>query len=282
MTNGWRDGAAAAVTAAGRVLIVGDPALSRGLMRMVLSRLGYVVVCVAGAAEARAALAHAPFALALVALRLPDAAGPAFGRGLRQAVPAGGGVPAPRVLLFGDAWDQDAVLRECGASGLDGYLPKPISIARLVASVRELTRPIFDPARAGAPALPQDEPWSPACQPPPVDLARLDDFTGGDDQIERELASLYLATAAQYLTAMRAALAAGGPWDRAAHSLKGASANLGAGTVAALAAEAEKAAPAPDLAARLDTALAQVRRFFDERAAGNGGVAPARELDLAG
>lgn len=281
MTNSWRDGAAAAVTAAGRVLIVGDPALSRGLMRMVLSRLGYVVVCVAGAAEARAALAHTPFALALVALRLPDAAGPAFGRGLRQAAPADG-VPAPRVLLFGDAWDQDAVLRECGASGLDGYLPKPISIARLVASVRELTRPIFDPVRAGAPALPQDEPWSPARQPPPVDLTRLDDFTGGDDQIERELASLYLATAAQYLAAMRAALAAGTPWDRAAHSLKGASANLGAETVAALAAEAEKAAPAPELAARLDAALAQVRCFFDERAAGNGGVAPVRELDLAG
>jgi DNA-binding NarL/FixJ family response regulator len=67
----------------------------------------------------------------------------------------------PRLLLFGDAWDREAVLQECRAAGLDGYLPKPVSIAKLVAAVRELTRPIYDPTAAAD----GEPPWPPTCPP---------------------------------------------------------------------------------------------------------------------
>jgi HPt (histidine-containing phosphotransfer) domain-containing protein len=99
-------------------------------------------------------------------------------------------------------------------------------------------------------------------------------FTDGDPQLERELGSLYLASAGLYLEEMRAALRAGGDWRGAAHSLKGASANIGAVEVAALAAEAEKAAPSPELLRRLAQAVETVRRFFDER---HGAAAMARK-----
>jgi CheY-like chemotaxis protein len=239
---------------------------------MVLGRLGYVVSCVADGREAAVSLAHTDFALVMVALRLPDGAGPVFARRLRQRAGAG----PPRLLLFGDAWDGEAVVQECRAAGIDGYLPKPVSIAKLVAAVRELTRPTYDPTAAandGATAIADH-------LTAPIDLAHLASFTDGDDQLERELGSLYVATAGRYLDEMRAALTAGAPWDYAAHSLKGASANLGVTEVATLAAVAEKSPPGPEPLARLDEAFARARRWFEERC-GSAGVA-ARLLERAG
>jgi CheY-like chemotaxis protein/HPt (histidine-containing phosphotransfer) domain-containing protein len=251
------------MSAARRVLIVGDPALSRSLMRMVLGRLDYVVTCAASAREAHAALAHTRFALALVALHLPDMSGLAFARALREADPEG----TTPILLFGDAWDQEAVQQEARAAGLQGYLPKPISIARLVQTVRELTRQalLLDDPQQGMPGMP-DEAATTTTAAPPIDLAHFESFTDGDAQLERELASIYLATAAAYLAEMREAAAAGEPWDRAAHSLKGASANIGARDVAALAKEAEHAtALGSDELGRIEGALDAVRGFFEGR-----------------
>jgi len=64
---------------------------------------------------------------------------------------------------------------------------------------------------------------------------------------------------------MREALVAGAPWHRPAHSLKGASANVGAVAVAALAKAAEHATPDPEHLKRLGEALGEVRRFFERR-----------------
>ncbi len=234
-----------------RILIVGDPALGRTLTKMVLARLDYVVTCAANAREAGEALAHTRFALVLVALHLSELPGLTFARRLRANDPSG-----TPILLFGDAWDQDAVLQDVRAAGLDGYLPKPISIARLVARVCELTRQTLDP-QLGGPAILDEA--------SPIELDHFTSFTDGDDQLERELSSLYLATAGTYLDEMRAALVAGRPWDQPAHSLKGASANIGAVGVAALAAEAETGVPSETQLGRITAALEAIRRFFELR-----------------
>ena len=99
----------------------------------------------------------------------------------------------------------------------------------------------------------------------PIDLAHFTSFTNGDQQLERELSSLYMTTADTRLDEMRQALAAGLPWDGPAHELKGASANLGAVEVAALAAEAETATPSEAQLSRLRAALDTVRHFFELR-----------------
>ena len=97
---------------------------------MVLSRLGYAVTCVDTGREASAALTSGGFALAMVALRLPDLPGLALARRLRQAPPPLGTVP---ILLFGDAWEPEQILHACREARIEGYLPKPLSIARLTA-----------------------------------------------------------------------------------------------------------------------------------------------------
>ena len=49
-----------------------------------------------------------------------------------------GPVGSMPILLFGDAWDRESILEGCREARLDGYLPKPISIGRLVSSVCDL------------------------------------------------------------------------------------------------------------------------------------------------
>lgn len=235
-----------------RLLIAGDPALSRGLMRMVLSRLGYVVSVVASGTEALTMRLHTRFALALVAARLPDMPGLALARHLGEAAP---GLAMP-VLMFGDAFDRPCALRDGTPAGLAGFLVKPISIGRLVGAVKALTDGRGPPASAAEIAMPLQ---------PPLDLARLREFTDGDRRLERELATLYVETAAVYIGQMREALTDPEAWRRAAHALKGASVNIGAVEIAETAARAERGEPSPSLLEELSSQLVAVRSFLSAR-----------------
>ena len=163
------------------------------------------------------------------------------------------GLEETNTVLFGDAWDPGRILESCREARLDGYLPKPLSIGRLVSSIRELVHHL--PPEPGAPMPPTL----------PLTLDRLTSFTDGDPQLEHELGALYLATATLYLREMRAALVAGGDWSRTAHSLKGASANLGAEEVARLAAAAEHERPTDASLTALERAVMAVRNFFLQR-----------------
>ena len=101
--------------------------------------------------------------------------------------------------------------------------------------------------------------------PIPIALEQFASFTDGNEQIERELSSLFLVTARHYLDEMRLALQKGGDWRGPAHALKGASTNIGATRLAAIAAEAEQMRASSDLLIRLEEALEAVRLFFRER-----------------
>ena len=94
---------------------------------------------------------------------------------------------------------------------------------------------------------------------PVIDLEHLRSFTDGDPQLEDELLTLFLSTADTYLARMAQALATGEPWTAAAHALKGASANLGACRVMALALAAEHAAADAEQLEALRAAIEDVR-----------------------
>jgi HPt (histidine-containing phosphotransfer) domain-containing protein len=97
---------------------------------------------------------------------------------------------------------------------------------------------------------------------PVLDRDHLRGFTEGDPQLERELSALFLATAEMYLEQMQEAMAGGRPWTAIAHALKGASANLGARRLAALALAAERAQPDRAQLQEIERAVEEVRSEF--------------------
>ncbi len=231
------------------VLIVGDPALSRSLMQLVLNKLEYAVCCVATAEEARRAVRRQRFSFVLLALNLPDGSGLELGGEFRRAVPELRDVP---IVLFGDAWDEERTRAACRELGLQGYLAKPLPIGRLLGLVRELTQRSGAAGLRGA-AMEERE--------PAVDAARLDAVTDGDRQLARELGSLYLTTAERYCAELERATEPA-EVSRIAHALKGASRNLGITAVARLAERIEKAGSCEDVLGELRGRLEQVREYF--------------------
>ncbi|MEZ5933440.1 MAG: Hpt domain-containing protein [Alphaproteobacteria bacterium] len=98
-----------------------------------------------------------------------------------------------------------------------------------------------------------------------VDEAHLASFTDGDKALEDELADLFVNTARSYLKRMREALKEERSWSAEAHALKGASANLGANRMAALARQAEFMPPSGDQIAAIERALGDIQTFFADR-----------------
>ena len=101
---------------------------------------------------------------------------------------------------------------------------------------------------------------------PIIDVDRLATFTDGNQEVESELADLFLATAQRYLADMRTALEEERSWSASAHALKGAGGNLGARRVAALAKGAEAEAPSSAWLQVLQLAVDDVAAQFAERA----------------
>ncbi len=214
------------------VLIVGDPALSRSLMRLVLDRLDYAVCCVATAREAREMVRLRSFSYALVAAQLPDGCGLALARELREQV------PGLQAAVFGEAAEEELAPR-CREAGLQAYLKKPISFPRLLALLRRA-----GPARGGL---------------PPLDPARLDEVSGGDRALAAELLSLFQDSAERYLA--RIAAAQEEEARGIAHALKGASRNIGAPALAALAERMEREGVRPELLQAAREECARIRKL---------------------
>jgi signal transduction histidine kinase/HPt (histidine-containing phosphotransfer) domain-containing protein len=131
-------------------------------------------------------------------------------------------------------------------------------------------------AEAGVTPVPPDavpdeeEPTAEGPSPaqPPIDMTRLRSVTDGDAEREEELVRLFFAHAYQALDALRQDADGRGDgegWRRAAHSLKGASANLGARPLFRVCNEAESL-PAPSHAEKAEMLKAIAARVEELKA----------------
>ncbi|HEX5079869.1 MAG TPA: Hpt domain-containing protein, partial [Geminicoccaceae bacterium] len=219
-----------------KALVVEERAADRDLGVAVLRELDYEAEATSSAREAVARLGEERFALLLLSSTLPDLEGHAQDELRRLAGPA----CLPIVLV--QAADRAP---GCGgaAIGAIGQVRRPIS--------RRSLKQVIGPLETA--------------QEPVLDLPHLLSFTDGDLELESELSILFLSSAEAYYDKMSRALASGAPWTSSAHALKGASANLGARRLAALARAAEQRAPgAADLQV-IRRALDEVSAFFEER-----------------
>jgi CheY-like chemotaxis protein len=226
-----------------RILLVEEQAVTRDLVRPVLGRLHHRVESVADGGSALAQAQRDPADLVLVSTTLPDMPGAALIGALRD-LPRLERAPIVAVCHGGAA-----VREACLAAGAAACLDRPVEIERLLRLIERLF-----PSRPGP---------EPGIEEPVLDLDHLRHFTEGDPQLESELSALFLSTSEVYLQDMRQALQERRAWRSSAHALKGASANLGARRVAALALIAERSEPSPGQLEAIEVAIAELRTLLE-------------------
>jgi DNA-binding response OmpR family regulator len=116
-----------------RLLIVEDEVRITELLRVALTRSGFVVDAVGLCEDTRAALSDMPYDAAILDLGLPDGDGIALLRKLRS-----GGIQVPILVLTA----RDAVEDRVSGldTGADNYVVKPFAMSELIARTKALLR----------------------------------------------------------------------------------------------------------------------------------------------
>ncbi|HEU4530326.1 MAG TPA: PAS domain-containing protein [Steroidobacteraceae bacterium] len=228
---------------AGRVLLVEDNPVNQRVAQRNLEKLGLAVEIASNGREALEAWKPGRFDAVLMDCQMPEMDGYEATRQIRRL--EGSGPRVPIIALTANALKGDR--ETCLAAGMDDHLAKPLEPEKLRACLsRHLTANAQAAnAVASKPAAP------PAANLPPVDLPALRELAGNDLEFERELIATFIQSGDVTLRRILDALE-GNDFDgvkRAAHSLKGASANLRAADLTAAARELELQASYDDRAA---------------------------------
>jgi PAS domain S-box-containing protein len=232
-----------------RVLLAEDNEVNQRLVVRMLQQHGHATVVAGNGQEALALLARQGFDVVLMDVQMPEMDGFEATACIR-AREAASGQHIRIIALTAHAMKGDR--ERCLAAGMDGYVSKPIDEAQLLRAIRQVARRV----PAGAPG---QEPPAEAAGPQVLDRPALLQRVGGDRTLLRQVIELFLNGSTRYVATMREALAAGDTSRlcRAAHTLKGSAAGLGALGVMEAARRVEAAGPGDDLdlVAALLTAL---------------------------
>jgi CheY-like chemotaxis protein len=251
-----------------RILLAEDNPINREVACELLQGLGLVVETAQDGARAAEMACHRRYDLILMDMEMPVLDGVAATRAIRGA----GGPGTPIVAMTANAFGEDR--QACLAAGMNDHVAKPVDPERLYAT---LLRWLPAPALAA--------PIEPAGDAPPGDLderlagiAGLDPalglrLVGGNMATLRRVLRLYALTYREGSAALLPATLRADPAAAAAacHSLRGASAAIGAVTLArradelelALAGQAPEASTAA-AAASLQTELQQLARDLEQ------------------
>jgi PAS domain S-box-containing protein len=213
-----------------RVLLVEDHPVNRLLAIRQLENLGLLVHVAGNGYEALEAIekAERPYALILMDCQMPELDGFAATRAIR-AIEGSHRTRTPIVAMTANAMQGDR--EACLTAGMDDYLSKPVRSADLRRVIEHwLTVPTdITPSDSNA----------------PLDLATLESLreleAADRPDLLSELVDVFLEDAHEQMSLLRIAIASSdtSAIERAAHRLRGGSANLGASALAARCAELE-------------------------------------------
>lgn len=224
-----------------KALVVEEHAADRDLGVAILTQLNYQAEAASSIGDALARLAREPFPLVFLSSTLLSMAGPELAERLRHL-----GQPMRIVVMH----PQDQPVTQGDADGDQSiHVTRPLSKE----SLKQLVQPL------------KVVPMSKSPEEPIVDIDHLLSFTDGDLELENELSVLFLSSAEAYFDRMSHSLQSATTWTSSAHALKGASANLGARRLAALARSAEHTPPAAADLRVIRSAIDEVSAFFASR-----------------
>jgi two-component system sensor histidine kinase/response regulator len=240
----------------GRVLLIEDNPVNQKVAVRLLERMGCSVRVADNGAEGVKAYSEHLFDIVLMDLQMPVMDGLTATRRIREL--EGAGKQTPIVALTANA--MTGQLERCTEAGMNAFLTKPIELPRLLETLERYGLSMQKSDRL-------ERAGSRSDTGTPVDLARLNELTDGDPEFAYELTSTFVASGEQVLSEIDHAIAAFDrpALSRAAHKLKGASANIHAEPLCALALALETQAPQLDQP-RLKELIEELRQAF-ERAA---------------
>ena len=233
----------------GRILLVEDNAVNQAVAQAMLHQLGCHVDVAENGGQAIAAHEVATYDVILMDCQMPDMDGYEATRRIRE-LEAGGdteltrvdGQPAhvPIVAMTAHAMDGDR--ERCLAAGMDDYLSKPFTCQQLSDILRRWVKRSPVTANEGM----ADRRPGARSGTPVIDHAALDDIralaSAGSPDLLTKVLTLYLDESSKLVSQLTDAAKTGDveTMCQAAHSLKSASANVGARKLAALCEEIEQ------------------------------------------
>jgi CheY-like chemotaxis protein/HPt (histidine-containing phosphotransfer) domain-containing protein len=203
---------ASAATRPLNVLLAEDNVVNQRVAVGLLSKRGHAVTIAGNGREALAALDAGRFDVVLMDVQMPEMGGLEAAAAIRQRERQHGGhIPIVAMTAHAMAGDRE----RCLAAGMDGYLAKPIDPVALFAAIEKGT------------AMPES-------LPTPLDREALLARLGGDEDLMRDVARLFLEDCQERLDVIKSAIDQRDPdrLMREAHTLKGAAANLSADELA--------------------------------------------------
>jgi CheY-like chemotaxis protein/HPt (histidine-containing phosphotransfer) domain-containing protein len=221
----------------GRVLLVEDNTVNQKVARRFLERLGCDVTLAENGVECIKAWERGGFQLVLMDVQMPVMDGYTATRQIRDL--ERGRSRTPIVALTANA--MTGQLERCLETGMDGLLTKPLAVEQLQEVLERYglaldTSTLSDTQVANLIGLPGS--------PPPIDVTQLQELAAGDEEFIRSIAESFAKSSSSLLGSMRNSLTSEERRQlaRAAHQLKGASANLYAETLRSLCADLEEQA----------------------------------------
>lgn len=247
----------------GRALVVEDNPINQRVIVQMIEKRGFTADVASNGLEALDRLSRTDYDLVLMDCQMPVMDGYEATREIRRL--EGSNRHTPIIAVTANAMVGDR--EKCIAAGMDDYLSKPVKIEALEAM---LNRWRADGAEnqtvAHEPSINEND---------VLDHSALDGLRDlqedGEDDLIKELIEIYIADAPSYIADISLAVESANAhaMERAAHTLKGSSASLGANLLAAACLEMEKLGRsnsvegAPELLAHIEREFERARRALE-------------------